>query len=156
MPVSVQALFSAMAGVDRGVSRLAPSKCSDKRIMLSASYIIAASSIFGATFYVYFRSHLFLTATTMLLGSLLLIYGAQYIIYMLTEGERTFLLGRLLGEIGATQPVFPNIKITEPDFNAVAISMNLSIALMYAGIIAGIDLSIEYFPGQSALWMLRW
>jgi hypothetical protein len=116
--------------------------------MLSASYIIAAVAILGATFYVYFKSRLFLTATTMLLGSLLLIYGIEYVIYTLTGGERTFLIHRMLGEIGVAQPVFSNIKKTVPDFNAVLISMNFSIALMYAGIIGGIEIVDRTFPKQ--------
>jgi hypothetical protein len=116
--------------------------------MLSASYIVAGTAIFGATLYVYFRSRLFLTATTMLLGSLFVVYGVQYLVYMLTEGERSFLLSRSLGEIGAMQPVFPIIKTTVPVFSAVVISMNLSIALMYAGIVVGIECVERIFPDR--------
>src|ERR1700729_1046979 len=102
--------------------------------MLPASYVVAAAAILGATCYVYFRLHLFLTATTMLLGSLLLVYGVEYLIYMLSEGERGFLINHLSGMIGAPYPVFLAIKTTVPDFGTVLTSMNFSLALMYGGI----------------------
>src|SRR5580704_16585153 len=102
--------------------------------MLLASYVVVAAAILGATLHVYLRLHLFLTATTMLLGSLLLVYGIEYMIYMLTEGERGFLINLLSGTVGSPYPVFTEIKTQVPDFNAVLISMNLSLALMYAGI----------------------
>jgi hypothetical protein len=116
--------------------------------MLPASYVIAAAAILGATFYVYFRLRLFLTATTMLLGSLLLVYGIEYLIYMLSEGERDFLINRLSGTIGAPYPFFLTIKTTLPDFDTVLISMNLSLALMYGGIIGGIEIVDRIFPSR--------
>jgi hypothetical protein len=116
--------------------------------MLPASYVIAAAAILGATFYVYFRLRLFLTATTMLLGSLLLVYGIEYLIYMLSEGERGFLINHLSGTIGAPYPLFLVIKTNSLDFDTVLISMNLSLALMYGGIIGGIEIVDRIFPNR--------
>jgi hypothetical protein len=57
--------------------------------MLAASYAVAALAMSGAAIYLCLRLRLLLTATTMLLGSLLLIYGPAYLIFILSSsGEK--------------------------------------------------------------------
>jgi hypothetical protein len=117
--------------------------------MLSASYVVAAAAICGAALYLFFRLRLFLTTTTMLLGSLLLIYGPAYLAYMLSSGVYALPIRKLLGT------AFPNIifaifRTKIQDFDAVIIALNLSIALMYVGIIAGIEMVDRLAPKRIA------
>src|SRR5471030_985863 len=106
--------------------------------MLWVSYVAAAAGMLAAALYLFLRLRLFLTTTTMLLGSLLLIYGPAFLSYTLSSGERAFLIHLLSGVAGSPHAVFSTIKAKVPDFDAVIIAMNFSIALMYAGIVAGI------------------
>jgi hypothetical protein len=118
--------------------------------MLLVSYATAATAMFGAALYLFFRLRLFLTTTTMLLGSLLLIYGPAFLSYTLSSGERAFLIHLLSGVAGSPHAVFSTIKAKVPDFDAVIIAMNFSIALMYAGIVAGIEAVDRLIPARVA------
>jgi hypothetical protein len=113
---------------------------------LTASYATAATAIFAAALYLIFRLRLFLTTTTMLVGSLLLIYGPALLSFTLSSGEKAFLIQRLSGSVGAPNPLFPLMKAKVADFDAVIIAMNFSIALMYLSIIAGIEAVDRLFP----------
>jgi hypothetical protein len=108
--------------------------------MLAASYLVAALAMFGSTAYLCSRLRLFLTTTTMLLGSLLLIYGPAYLSFMLSSGEKSMLFHRLSGSIGGKSSIFDIIQATSSDFNSILIAMNFSIALMFIGVIAGIEI----------------
>jgi len=119
--------------------------------MLSVSYAVAAAAICGAALYLVLNLRLFLTTTTMLLGSLLLIYGPAFLTYTLSSGETDFLLQRLSGTTGLPHPIYPMIQAKVPDFDAIIIAMNFSIALMYAGIIAGIEAVDRLFPKRTAM-----
>jgi hypothetical protein len=118
--------------------------------MLSVSYAIAAAAMVGAALYLFLRLRLFVTTTTMLVGSLLLIYGPTFLTFSLSSGETAFLVQRLSGSVGAPNPLFPLIKSRVSDFDAVIIAMNFSVALMYAGVIAGIELVDWLFPARIA------
>ena len=52
-------------------------------MIVSASYVIAALAIYGAGLYLIYRLSLYFTASSMLLGFLLLVYGPAYLAYML-------------------------------------------------------------------------
>jgi len=108
--------------------------------VLLLSYAAAAAAMFLAALYLFFRLRLFLTTTTMLVGSLLLIYGPAFLSFTLSSGERGFLFELFTGTVG-WQPnaFFLALKTRVPDFDAVIIAMNFSIALMYAGVVAGIE-----------------
>lgn len=111
--------------------------------MLSASYALAAAAIVGAAAYLALRLRMYVTTATMLLGSLLLIYGPLFLTYSLSQGEAQFLVHFLSYGFGRSPkpgPVFATIGTKIADLDSVLIAMNLSIALMYAGIIAGIEL----------------
>jgi oligosaccharide repeat unit polymerase len=118
--------------------------------MLSVSYATAGAAMFAAAVYLIFRLRLFVTTTTMLVGSLLLIYGPTFLTFSLSSGETAFLIQRLSGSVGAPNPLFPVMKSKVPDFNAVIIAMNFSVALMYLGIIAGIEAVDRFFPARTA------
>jgi hypothetical protein len=122
--------------------------------MLIVSYAAAAAAIFAAALYLLFRLRLFVTATTMLLGSLLLIYGPAFLSYTLSSGEPAFLINRLSGvTVGPLlpHPIFAIIRAKVPDFDAVIIAMNFSIALMYLGVIAGIEAVDRLIPKRIAV-----
>jgi hypothetical protein len=108
--------------------------------MLSASYVAAAIAMCIAVLYLFFRLRLFLTTTTMLVGSLLLIYGPAYLSFMLSSGEFAFLTRQLSGIATTPNSMFRLMKGKIADFDAVVIAMNFSIALMYVSVIAGIEI----------------
>lgn len=116
--------------------------------MLSASYIVAAAAMFAALLYLLFRLRLFITTTTMLVGGLLLIYGPAFLSFTLSSGEHGFLLHRLTGSVGGFNPIFPLIKSKVPNFDAIIIAMNFSVAMMYVSIIVGIETIDFFFAGR--------
>jgi hypothetical protein len=119
--------------------------------MLSASYFAAATAMFAATLYLFFRLRMFLTTTTMLVGSLLLIYGPAYLTFMLTSGEHGMLIRWLSGGTPSINLIFPRIRGRVPDFDAVVIAMNFSMALMYVCIIAGIETVDRLIPKRISI-----
>jgi hypothetical protein len=118
--------------------------------MLSVSYVAAAIAMIGAALFLITKVRPFVTTTAMLLGSLLLIYGPTSLTFTLSSGESAFLVQRVLGSVGAPNPLFPLVKSKVPDFDQIVIAMNFSLALMYAGIVAGIVLVDQTFPRQIA------
>ena len=94
--------------------------------MLLASYVAAAAAMFVAALYLFLRLRPLLTTTTMLIGSLLLIYGPAFLSYTLSSGEKAFLIHRLSGTIGAPDPIFAAIKAKVPDFDAVVTAEDVS------------------------------
>ncbi|MBR0704836.1 hypothetical protein JQ599_33370 [Bradyrhizobium diazoefficiens] len=108
--------------------------------MLVASYVLIAFAICGAIFFLCSRLRFFLTASTMLVVSLLLIYGPAYISFMLSSGEKSMVLQRLSGSMGGKSVIFSIIQAASPDFKAIIIAMNSSLALMFVGVITGISI----------------
>lgn len=118
--------------------------------MLLASYIVAALAMGGSTAYLLYRLRPFFTATTMLLGSLLLIYGPAYLSFVLSSGEKSMLLYRLSGSEGGKSVIFRTIQSASPDFGAILTAMNLAIALMFIGVIVGIEIVDRLAPRRVA------
>jgi hypothetical protein len=118
--------------------------------MLTVSYAAASAAMLAAALYLLFRLRLFVTTTTMLIGSLLLIYGPMFLSYTLSSGEPGFLIHRLSGTVGNPHPIFSIVKGKVPDLDAVVTAMNFSIALMYLGIIAGIETVERLIPKRIA------
>ena len=54
-------------------------------MIVSASYVIAALAIYVAGLYLVYRLRLYFTASSMLLGFLLFVYGPAYLVYMLVR-----------------------------------------------------------------------
>jgi len=83
----------------------------------------------------------------MLVGSLLLIYGPAFLSFTLSSGERGFLFETITGTVGwHPNALFSALKARIPDFDAVITAMNFSIALMYAGIVMGIEAVDRIIP----------
>ena len=118
--------------------------------MLSASYVTVGAAMFAAALYLFFRLRLFLTTATMLIGSLLLIYGPAYLGFMLSSGAHALLIRSISGGVLQINPIFPLIAGKVKDFDAVVIAMNLSLALMYVSIIAGIEVVDRLIPRRIA------
>jgi hypothetical protein len=119
-------------------------------MMLAASYAVAALAMSGAAIYLLHRLRLFLTATTMLVGSLLLIYGPAYLSFMLSSGEKAMVIQRLSGSIGGKSLIFSIIHAASADFPAIVIAMNFAMALMFVGILAGIEIVNRLIPKRIA------
>ena len=109
-------------------------------VVLPLSYAAAISAMIVALTYLVCRLRTFLTTTTMLLTSLLLIYGPTFLSFTLTSGEYAFPIRRLLGNHGQASDLWLAMAGKFPDFNSILAAMNFSVALMYLGIIAGIEL----------------
>jgi hypothetical protein len=121
--------------------------------MLSLSYVAAAAAMLAALLYLFLRLRPFITTTTMLVVSLLLIYGPTFLSFTLSSGETAFLINRLSGTATGSLhpiPIFGIIKDRVSDLDAVIIAMNFSIALMYISIIAGIEAVDRLFPRRVA------
>ena len=119
--------------------------------MLILSYVAAAVAMIITALYLSFRLRPFITTTTMLLGSLLLIYGPAFLSFTLSSGEYALLL-RPFTEAGPAQPtIFPAIRAKGLDLNAIVAAMNFSVALMYGGILAGIELVNRAAPRRAAI-----
>lgn len=118
--------------------------------MLIASYVAAAAAMCGAGVYLYLRLRLFLTATVMLLASLLLIYGPAYLSFILSSGEKAMMIYRLSGSMGGKSVIFGIIQAASPDFDAILVAMNLSMAFMFVSVIAGIDIVDRLIPNRIA------
>lgn len=100
-------------------------------MILSATYVIAALSMYCAILYLVYRLKLYLTTTTILLGFLLLVHGPAYLLYMLYRGQASVIYQRI-GQV--------------LDFDSVVISLNLSIALMFLCVITGIEIVDRLAP----------
>jgi hypothetical protein len=122
-------------------------------MMLSASYAAATAAILLAAVYFFVRLRLFVTTTSMLVGSLLLIYGPLFLTFTLSWGEPGFLILRLFGgDLGALyhHPIFAIIESKVSNLDSVIIAMNLAIALMYLGIVTGIETVNWLAPARAA------
>jgi hypothetical protein len=119
--------------------------------MLATSYAVALAAMLAATLYLFLRMRFFITTTTILIGSLLIVYGPMALTFTLSSGQPHFLINQLTGVVVPPHEIFARIKGKVPDFDAVIVPMNLSIALMYAGIIAGIEIVNRIAPARIAM-----
>ena len=118
--------------------------------MLVMSYAFASLTMCGAALYLFYRLRFYVTASTMLVGSLLLIYGPAYLSFVLSSGEKAMVLRRLLGSMGGKSLIFGTIEAASADFGAILIAMNFSIALMFIGVVVGIELIDRLMPMRVA------
>jgi hypothetical protein len=118
---------------------------------LVASYIVAALAMLTTVFYLFLRLRAYVTTTYMLVVALLLIYGPASLIYTLTSGRPHFVISWLFfGVVNTPHEIFDRIKSKISDFDAVVVSMNFSLTLMYAGVIAGIEAVNRLAPARVA------
>jgi hypothetical protein len=118
--------------------------------MLPLSYAAAAAAMFAATLYLLLRLRPLVTTTTMLVGSLLLIYGPASLSFTLSSGEYAFLIRPLTGGVGVPNSMFPLIREKIGDLEPVIFALNFSIALMFVGVIAGIEILDKLLPARAA------
>jgi hypothetical protein len=119
-------------------------------MMLTLSYAAATSAMIAAALYLFLRLRLFVTTTTMLVGSLLLVYGPASLGFTLSSGEYGFLIRPLLGGIDIPGSMFPQMNAKIGDLAPVITAINFSLALMYLGVIAGIESINRLFPARAA------
>ncbi len=118
--------------------------------MLYASYAVAAAAMLAAALYLFLRLRLYITTTTMLVGSLLVVYGPTSLGFTLSSGEYGFLIRPLTGELGWPPSTFPMMQAKIGDLAPVITAINFSLALMYLGIMAGIEGINRLFPARAA------
>jgi hypothetical protein len=118
-------------------------------MLLFLSYATATCAMCAAALYLVLRARLLVTTTSMLLISLLLVYGPAFLSFTLSSGEHAFLL-RLLGMHVEVRSPFPMVKAKVPDIEAVIIAMNFSVTLMYVGVIGGIEMVNRLAPARTA------
>ncbi|MGY3549392.1 hypothetical protein [Bradyrhizobium sp. USDA 4469] len=113
-------------------------------MMLSATYVLAALSIYGAALYLIYRLRLRLTTSSFLLAFLLVVHGPAYLVYMLFRGGGSIIYERIAHEA---------------NFESVVVSLNVSIALMFVCIIIGIEAVDRLMPAgakQLCLGLSNW
>jgi hypothetical protein len=108
-------------------------------VIVSASYVLAALAIYGAALYLVYRLRLYLTASSMLLGFLLFVHGPAYLAYMLFRGPDSVIYRRIEHS---------------SNFDDIVVSLNLSIAIMFVGVIAGIEF-VDRLAPRSAQALLQ-
>jgi hypothetical protein len=119
--------------------------------MLLFSYVVVTCAMLCAAVYLVLRMRLFLTTSAMLIGFLLLIYGPAFLSFTLTSGRPYFLYNYLMGVGGLPHPIFHVMEARGLDIGSIVTSMNFSVALMYFGIIAGIELVGRVFSKRAAV-----
>ncbi|MGA7806003.1 hypothetical protein [Bradyrhizobium sp.] len=118
--------------------------------MLTASYLTAAAAMIAAALYLFLRLRLYLTTTTMLLGSLLLVYGPASLSFTLSSGEYGHLIRPLLADVVVPPSMFPKMTSKVGDLGPVITAVNFSLSLMYLGLIVGIEIVNRWFPARAA------
>lgn len=118
--------------------------------MFALSYATAAAAMIAAALYLFLRLRLFVTTTTMLVGSLLLVYGPASLSFTLSSGEYGFLIRPLMGDIHVPPSMFPLMKAKIGNLDPIITAINFSLALMYLGVIAGIECINRLFPARTA------
>lgn len=118
--------------------------------MLFVSYAVAAAAMIATALYLLLRLRLFVTATAMLVGLLLLIYGPLALSFTLSSGEYGFLIRLFTGGPALQPSMFPAIKAKIGDLAPVFTTINFSLALMYAGVLAGIEFASRLSPARAA------
>jgi oligosaccharide repeat unit polymerase len=103
-------------------------------MIVSASYVIAALAIYGAGLYLIYRLNLYFTASSMLLGFLLLVYGPAYLAYMLFRRPISVVDLRISNSL---------------NFDDIVVSLNLSIAIMFVCVTVGIELVDRLAPASA-------
>jgi len=117
--------------------------------MLFASYITAAAAMTVALFYLFLRLKLVVTTTTMLFISLLLVYGPAALSFTLSGGEYMRLIRGWTNDVAIPPSMFPMIKDKVGDLGVIITNMNFSLALMYVGSIAGVEIINRLFPSRA-------
>ncbi|WP_038937129.1 hypothetical protein [Bradyrhizobium japonicum] len=102
--------------------------------MSAATFLLAAFSMLGAAIYLGKKTRGFISATSMLLSFLLLLYGPAYLVYMLYYNQDS--------------PIYREL-MKSPYFNEGSASLNLAIAVMYLGCIIGIELIDRLAPRRA-------
>jgi ABC-type multidrug transport system fused ATPase/permease subunit len=118
--------------------------------MLFLSYAAASIAMLAAALYLLLRLRPFVSTATMLIASLLLIYGPATLSFTLSGGQYGFLIRPLLGNADIPQSMFPMMSGKVGDLGPVIIAINFSLALMYIGIIAGIEGVNRLLPARAA------
>jgi hypothetical protein len=65
---------------------------------------------------------------------------------MLSSGEKAMVIQRLSGSVGGKSLIFSIIQAASADFSAIVTDMNFAIALMFVGVIAGIEIVDRLIP----------
>ena len=94
--------------------------------MRAASFVFAALSMLGAASYLFYKSRGYITAVSMLLSFLLLLYGPAYLVFMLYYNQ--------------SSPIYRELA-KSPYFEEATISLNLSLSILYLGCVIGIELA---------------
>lgn len=102
--------------------------------MTAATFLLAALSMLGAAIYLVKKTRGFISATSMLLGFLLLLYGPAYLVYMLYYNQDSLIYRELM---------------KTPYFVEASVSLNLAIAITYLGCIIGIELIDRLAPRRT-------
>lgn len=119
--------------------------------MLTLSYVAAATAMIAAALHLFLRLRPLITTTTLFVGSLLLIYGPAFLSFTLSSGEYALLIRPFTEGTPPAPSIFVAIRAKGLDPDAIVTAMNFSVALMYVGILAGIEAVNRALPTRATM-----
>lgn len=119
--------------------------------MYLLSYGIAVGAMLVAALYLFMRLRPFITTTTILLGSLLVVYGPLSLIFTFFSGEYGLPVRILAGGMKFPPSAFPTIVAKVGDLVPIVTNVNFSLALMYLAIVAGVEAVNLAFPSRARI-----
>jgi len=87
----------------------------------------------------------------MFVGLLLLIYGPAFLSFTLSSGEYALLIRPFIAGGMPAPSIIPAIHAKGLDLNAIITAMNFSVALMYVGVVAGIEIVNRSAPLRTTM-----
>jgi hypothetical protein len=114
--------------------------------MLSLSYVAASTAILAAALYMLVRLRPFITTTTILFSSLLVVYGPLSLLFTFFSGEYGFPVRTFASEVKFPPSTFPMIVARVGDLGPVITEINFALTLMYLGIAVGVEAVNRIFP----------
>ena len=102
-------------------------------------YAIVSAAMLAGALYLFVRLRPFITTTTILLGSLLVVYGPFSLVFTFFAGEYGLPVRIFADEIKFPASTFPTIVAKVGELGPIITDVNFSLALMYLAIITGIE-----------------
>jgi hypothetical protein len=118
--------------------------------MLAVSYAFAAAAMTVAAAYLFFHLRFYITTTTMLVGSLLLVYGPAALAFEASNGQFGYVIQQLINGTTFPKSTFPMMASRVGGLDPVIADVNFSLGLMYLGIVAGIEAMSRLWPARTA------
>jgi|SRR5581483_2823527 len=119
--------------------------------MLFFSYATASSAMLIAAIYLFVRLRPFVTTTTILLSSLLMVYGPLSLMFTWFSGDYGSPVLMVVSGVKFPPSTFPTIAAKVGDLGPVVTEVNFALTVMYLAIVAGIEAVSLAFPSRASI-----